>query len=85
MTRPLGLPYPENLNLAFELESIVRSNGGVPATIGVLNCIPRVGLSARELGALVEKPNPLKVSRRDLAYIAKPVKHSLKLSPILCS
>jgi len=70
LTRP-GLPYPENLNLAFELESIVRSNGGVPATIGILDSIPRVGLSATELEALVEKPNPRKVSRRDLGYITK--------------
>lgn len=82
MTRP-GLPHPENLDLAFELESIVRSNGGVPATIGVLDCVPCVGLSARELGALVKTPNPQKISRRDLGYITKSVETLTQINRML--
>ncbi|EEP76113.1 conserved hypothetical protein [Uncinocarpus reesii 1704] len=67
-----GFPYPENVNLAKSLEAIVRDNGGVPATIGVLNGIARVGMNAAELTELTSASrykNVLKVSRRDLGYI----------------
>lgn len=60
------------MTLASLLESVVRVNGGVPATIGVLNGVARVGLDAGELVELAstaEKKNALKVSRRDLGYI----------------
>lgn len=58
--------------LASLLESVVRVNGGVPATIGVINGVARVGLEAEELielASAAEKKNALKVSRRDLGYI----------------
>ncbi|PWY92946.1 hypothetical protein BO70DRAFT_425587 [Aspergillus heteromorphus CBS 117.55] len=67
-----GFPYPESVALASLLESVVRSNGGVPATVGILGGEARVGLSAAELVELAstaEKKNALKVSRRDLGYI----------------
>ncbi|KAI2016194.1 hypothetical protein LOY97_000814 [Ophidiomyces ophidiicola] len=67
-----GFPYPDNVALAKRLESIVRENGGVPATIGVLNGIARVGMNAAELTELTSaslQKNVLKVSRRDLGYI----------------
>ena len=67
-----GFPYPESVALAKLLESVVRSNGAVPATIGILGGEARVGLSADELVELAstaEKKNALKVSRRDLGYI----------------
>ncbi|KAH1381819.1 hypothetical protein KXW98_004204 [Aspergillus fumigatus] len=67
-----GFPYPENVALASLLESVVRVNGGIPATIGILNGVARVGLSAEELTELAstaEKKDALKVSRRDLGYI----------------
>ncbi|KAL8982285.1 MAG: hypothetical protein Q9177_005318 [Variospora cf. flavescens] len=44
-----GFPYPQNTALASHLESVVRENGGIPATIGVLNGVARVGLDAEEL------------------------------------
>ena len=47
-------------------------NGGIPATIGVLNGVARVGLSPEEiieLTTLAGKPDTKKVSRRDLGYI----------------
>ena len=68
----LGFPYPANIALASRLESIVRINGGVPATIGVLNGIAHVGMSAEELIELAtsaQTKSALKVSRRDLSYI----------------
>ncbi|KAF2455348.1 Indigoidine synthase A like protein-domain-containing protein [Lineolata rhizophorae] len=66
-----GFPYPENVALASHLESVVRVNGGVPATIGVLDGVARVGLNPEELIRLTSSagnPDTLKVSRRDLAY-----------------
>lgn len=67
-----GFPYPENIALAQLLESVVRENGGVPATIGILGGIARVGMTAEdivELASTAEKKTALKVSRRDLGYI----------------
>lgn len=67
-----GFPYPDNVALALELEAIVRSNGGIPATIGILDGIARVGLSTEEVVALTSsagKSETMKVSRRDIPYI----------------
>lgn len=67
-----GFPYPDNLALASHLESVVRENGGIPATIGVLNGVARVGLGAEELIELASaagNPDTMKLSRRDLSYI----------------
>lgn len=64
-----GYPYPQNLKLAAHLESIVRANGAVPATCGVLNGIARVGLSFKELEQLTTDSEARKVSRRDLGFI----------------
>jgi pseudouridine-5'-phosphate glycosidase/pseudouridine kinase len=54
------------------LESVVRANGGVPATIGVLDGVAKVGLSTEELielASTAQDKSALKVSRRDLGYI----------------
>ena len=67
-----GFSFPANVELATELESLVRLNGGVPATIGILNGIARVGFQKDELIELASaagKPETKKVSTRDLAYI----------------
>lgn len=40
----LGMPYPQNLETAKEVEAIVRENGAVPATIAILDGIPCIGL-----------------------------------------
>lgn len=67
-----GFPYPDNVALALELESIVRRNGGIPATIGIVDGIARIGLSTEELVALTSSagnPDTMKVSRRDIPYI----------------
>lgn len=44
-----GLPWPQNLEVAQELESAVRRRGAVPATIAIIDGVARVGLSAEEL------------------------------------
>ena len=63
-----GMPYPENLATARQLEAEVRSQGAVPATIAVLGGAVRVGLSDAELESLATAPGVLKLSRNDLAY-----------------
>ena len=50
------------------LEDIVRQGGGVPAVTGVLDGVPKVGLSPEELERLIRGP-ARKVSGRDLAYL----------------
>jgi pseudouridine-5'-phosphate glycosidase len=62
-----GLPHPQNLRLARDMEATIRGEGAVPATIGVLDGTVRVGLSDEELQRLSEAESPLKVSRRDFA------------------
>lgn len=67
-----GFPYPDNVALAVGLEDIVRQNGAIPATIGILNGVARIGLSKDEITELASsagKPETMKVSRRDLPYI----------------
>lgn len=67
-----GFPYPQNLELARNLEDIVRKNGAVPATIGIVDGVAVVGLDVREMKYLCSqygKSGVMKVSRRDLPYI----------------
>lgn len=58
----LGRDLPE------VLESVVREHGAVPATIGVLDGVARVGMSPAEVDRMVQE-GATKLSRRDLAYI----------------
>lgn len=61
-----GLPWPDNLQLAQELEQIVREHGAVPATIAIVEGVPRVGLSQATLETLANGTVYVeKISRRD--------------------
>lgn len=62
-----GLPRPQNLQLARDMEAAIRREGATPATIGVLEGKIRVGLTDEELVRLANARSPLKVSQRDLA------------------
>jgi pseudouridylate synthase len=62
-----GLPRPDNLALAHELEAIVRAAGGVPATIAVLRGEIVVGLNPAELEHVASGDHIAKLSLRDLA------------------
>ena len=64
-----GLPYPDNLKLAQDLEDIIRNEGAVPASIAVLDGIIRVGLTSDELVRLATEPDMMKISRRDMPYV----------------
>lgn len=50
------------------LDEVVRRNGAVPATIGVLDGVPTIGLSPNEIDRMVDE-GARKISRRDFAYI----------------
>ncbi|NYI80442.1 pseudouridine-5'-phosphate glycosidase [Nocardioides panzhihuensis] len=64
-----GMPYPDNVKMATEVEQIVRDNGAVPATIALLDGIPRAGLTPDDLEILASDPEVTKVSVRDLPYV----------------
>ena len=62
-----GLPIPQNMELARDMEAKVREQGAVPATIALLDGKIRVGINDKELERLANAKNPVKVSRRDFA------------------
>lgn len=67
-----GLPFPENIDTAFQMEKNIRDQGAVPATIALLNGKIRVGLSHDEIEKLAHSKSTVKASKRDLsALIAK--------------
>jgi pseudouridylate synthase len=70
-----GMPYPQNVEMATEVESIVREHGAVPATIAVLGGVPKVGLSRDDLELLASHPEVAKASVRDLPTIIAQRRH----------
>ena len=62
-----GLPYPQNLETALEMESIIRANGAVPATIAILDGELTVGLDRTQIEKLATAKGIRKISRRDIA------------------
>ncbi|KAM7057021.1 pseudouridine-5'-phosphate glycosidase-like isoform 5-T5 [Acridotheres tristis] len=64
-----GMAYPLNLSMAREVEEIVRTNGAVPATVGILRGQIHVGLTDEELEFLASSKNAVKVSRRDFPFV----------------
>ncbi|GLW96871.1 pseudouridine-5'-phosphate glycosidase [Microtetraspora sp. NBRC 16547] len=65
-----GLPQPRNLEVALELEEIVRGTGAVPATVAVLDGVPRAGLDRAGLERIATEPGLRKLGFRDLAPAA---------------
>jgi pseudouridine-5'-phosphate glycosidase len=64
-----GMPYPQNVQTAREVEGLIRDAGAVPATIAIIDGKICVGLSEEQLELLGSSPDAMKVSRRDLAYV----------------
>ncbi len=64
-----GMPYPDNLAVAREIEAIIRGRGALPATVAVLGGRLKVGLSAPELEHLARSPGIAKASVRDLPVL----------------
>lgn len=64
-----GLPRPQNLKLAHDMEQAVREQGATPATIGFLDGVLHAGLSDAELERLANEVNAYKVGPRDFATV----------------
>ena len=64
-----GMPYPENLGFAREVERIIREQGAVPATMAIIDGRLKAGLTEEELVRMCEAKGVLKVSRRDLPIV----------------
>ena len=65
-----GMPYPQNVETALEVERIVRENGAVPATIAVIGGRLKAGLTKEEIEYFGKKGHDIaKASRRDLAVL----------------
>ncbi len=65
-----GLPRPQNLQLARDMERAVREEGATPATIGFLDGYLHVGLNDIELERLATEPDAFKVGPRDFAVFS---------------
>jgi pseudouridine-5'-phosphate glycosidase len=65
-----GLPRPDNLRIAREIEDAVRAGGAVPATIAVVDGTARIGLDDEALSRVAGDPDVTKVSVRDIATVA---------------
>jgi pseudouridine-5'-phosphate glycosidase len=64
-----GLPWPVNLETAQIAESAIRAEGGVPATIAVLEGRPKIGLGGPQIEMLARGQGIAKAGRRDLAWL----------------
>lgn len=64
-----GLPYPQNLETAIEVENLLRSQLVTPATIALHSGKIHIGLNHDLMEHLAESNNIVKASRRDLAYV----------------
>lgn len=64
-----GLPRPENLRVATEVEDIVRSRGAVPATIAILDGRVHIGLDDAALDQVANRDDVVKVSVRDIGTL----------------
>ena len=65
-----GMPYPQNVETALNVERIIRENGAVPATIAIIGGRLKAGLTAEEIEYFGKKGTAIhKASRRDLAML----------------
>ena len=64
-----GMPYPKNVQTALQVEQVIRDHGCVPATIGIIEGEPVIGMSPEEIEEFGKRKGVLKVSRRDLPVV----------------
>jgi len=64
-----GLPHPHNLQTAIDMQNIIRREGAVPATIGLLDGMIQVGLTEQEIERFATGSSVSKTSRRDIPYL----------------
>ncbi len=64
-----GMPYPKNVECALMVEDTIRKNGAIPATIGIIDGEPIVGMSHDEIEQFGKRKGIVKGSRRDLPIV----------------
>ncbi|MDD3655978.1 MAG: pseudouridine-5'-phosphate glycosidase [Atribacterota bacterium] len=64
-----GLPFPENIDTAFQMEKNIREQGAIPATIAIIDGKIKVGLSHDEIEKLAHSKSTIKASKRDLSSL----------------
>ena len=64
-----GMPYPKNVETALKVEKVIRDHGAVPATIGIIDGEPIIGMSPEEIEQFGKRKGVAKASRRDLPII----------------
>ncbi|HEY8321520.1 MAG TPA: pseudouridine-5'-phosphate glycosidase [Candidatus Baltobacteraceae bacterium] len=70
-----GMPYPQNVATARDVEELVRASGAVPATIAIVAGVIKVGLGADELEWLGTAKDVMKLSRADLPFAVAAKRH----------
>ena len=64
-----GMPYPKNVECALAVEKVIRDNGAIPATIGIIEGEPIIGMTPDEIEIFGKTKGIEKVSRRDLPVV----------------
>ncbi len=64
-----GMPYPKNVETALKVEKVIRDNGAVPATIGIVDGVGIIGMTPEEIEEFGKRKGIIKVSRRDIPVI----------------
>ena len=64
-----GMPYPKNVETALMVEQVIRDHGAIPATIGIIDGEPIVGMTPEEIELFGRTKGIAKASRRDLPVI----------------
>lgn len=64
-----GMPYPKNVETALKVEKVIRDNGAIPATIGIIDGDAIVGMTPEQIEEFGKRRGILKASRRDLPVI----------------
>lgn len=64
-----GMPYPKNVDCALKVEKEIRDAGAVPATIGIIEGEPIIGMTPEEIEEFGKRKGIKKVSRRDLPIV----------------
>lgn len=64
-----GMPYPRNVACALEVEKVILDNGAIPATIGIIDGEPIIGMTHEEIEEFGKRQGIEKVSRRDIPLV----------------
>ncbi|MCY4259382.1 MAG: pseudouridine-5'-phosphate glycosidase [Rhodobacteraceae bacterium] len=63
-----GLPYPVNIETAMDMEAVIRQEGAIPATIGLINGAIKIGLDAAELSTFAARNDVMKVGAAEIPF-----------------